>query len=96
MSDPNSFHLAVIFGYLCVLALYVPVSTLGYFAFGDGVNSNILKNLSSSSVITKCVEAMIAAHLLFSFIIVINPVSQQLEEWFKVPVGKLDMPILVT
>lgn len=95
MTNPNSFHLAVIFGYMCVLALYIPVSTLGYFAFGDLVNSNILQNLSSSSIVTKCVEAMIAAHLLFSFIIVINPVSQQLEEWLKVPAGKLDMDILI-
>lgn len=88
MKRPSTFHLAVIFAYLCVLALYLPVSTLGYFAYGDNIHPNVLKNLSSSSPVTKCVEALIASHLLFSFVIVINPVSQQLEEWLNVPAGR--------
>lgn len=88
MKHPNLFHIAVVFAYLCVLALYIPVSTLGYFAFGDNIQSNVLKNLGSSSPITKAVEALITAHLLFSFVIVINPVSQQLEEWLSVSAGR--------
>ena len=74
-------------GYICVLALYLPMSVLGFLAFGDGIKDNVLQNLSSTSGLTKCVEALISAHLLFSFIIVINPVSQQLEEWWDVPKG---------
>ena len=75
--------------YLTVLAMYLPVSILGFLAFGDDVQTNILSNLSSTSGITKSVAALIAAHLLFSFIIVVNPVSQQLEEWLNVPKGWL-------
>ena len=32
---------------------------------------------------------LIASHLLFSFVVVVNPVSQQLEEWLNVPKGWL-------
>ena len=73
--------------YLGVLAMYLPVAILGFLAFGDDMQTNILLNLSSTSGITKCVAALIASHLLFSFIIVINPVSQLLEEWLNVPKG---------
>jgi amino acid permease len=67
--------------------MYLPVSILGFLAFGDDVKTNVLLNLSSSSGMTKCVAALIASHLLFSFVIVINPVSQQVEEWLNVPKG---------
>ena len=87
MKQPGIFHHAVMLANVFVLALYLPVSTLGYFAYGDAVKTNILSNLSSTSVVTKCVQALFSSHLLFSYIIVINPVSQQLEEWLKVPKG---------
>lgn len=88
MKQPRLFPKSVIMGYSAVLALYLPVSFLGYLAYGEDVKTNILMNLSSTSAVTKCVSAMIALHLLFSFIIVINPVSQQLEEWLNIPKGK--------
>ena len=80
--------------YLAVLAMYLPVSVMGFVAFGDDVQTNVLSNLSSTSGVTKCVAALIALHLLFSFVIVINPVSQQLEEWLNVSKGKLLMMFL--
>ena len=87
MRQPSLFNSSIIMAYLTVLAMYLPVSILGFFAFGDDVQTNILMNLSSTSAVTKCVAALIASHLLFSFVIVVNPVSQQLEEWLNVPKG---------
>ena len=89
MKHPSLFNSSIVMAYLGVLAMYLPVAILGFLAFGDDVQTNILLNLSSTSGITKCVAALIASHLLFSFIIVINPVSQLLEEWLNVPKGLL-------
>ena len=93
MSHPSLFNSSIVMAYLGVLAMYLPVSILGFLAFGDNVQTNILHNLSSTSGITKCVAALIASHLLFSFVIVINPVSQLVEEWLNVPKGVLLMSI---
>lgn len=75
-------------GYFAVLAMYLPVSIVGFLSFQDDVKTNILMNLPSNSLGTKCVTTLVSIHLLFSFVIVLNPISQQLEEWFKLPVGR--------
>ena len=87
MKQPSLFNSSIVLAYIVVLLMYLPVSILGFVAFGDDVQTNVLMNLSSTSGVTKCVAALIASHLLFSFIIVLNPISQQLEEWLNVPKG---------
>lgn len=86
MKQPGLFGSSITIAYLVILAMYLPLSILGFLAFGDDVNVNIIKNLPASAI-SKCVAALISVHLLFSFIIVVNPVSQQVEEWLNVPKG---------
>ena len=87
MRKQSQFNSSIVLACFIILLMYLPVSILGFVAFGDDVQTNVLMNLSSTSGVTKCVAALTASHLLFSFIIVLNPVSQQLEEWLNVPKG---------
>ena len=69
--------------------MYLPVTVLGFVAYGKDITSNILDSVwvltSTSAVLSDIVLALITLHLLFSFVIVVNPVSQQLEELLSIP-----------
>ena len=63
--------------------MYFPVSTAGYAAYGNTVVSNILSSVSHGPMKT-IVTILITLHLLFGFIIVINPFSQEVEHVLKI------------
>lgn len=67
-----------------ILALYLPVTAGGYFVYGEDVDSNISISLSKTSLVTVA-NILMAIHLILAFLIVINPVCQELEEIFDVP-----------
>jgi vesicular inhibitory amino acid transporter len=68
------------------MAMYLPTSTAGYFVYGNTINENILKT-TTDSPITYVVQTLITLHLLFGFVIVINPFCQEIESKFGVPKG---------
>ncbi|XP_071113717.1 uncharacterized protein [Haliotis cracherodii] len=84
MKDESKFGRAVFFAYMIVLAMYLPVSTVGYFVYGKKLDPNVLQTVSSGPMLY-VVEIVITIHLLCAFIIVLNPFSQELEEIFKIP-----------
>ena len=63
--------------------MYFPVSTAGYYVYGKGVGSNVLGSVSHGPMKT-IVTILITLHLLFGFIIVINPFSQEVEHVLKI------------
>ena len=73
-------------------------------AYGKDITPNILESVGhnkhdSASVTLDIVLALITLHLLFSFTIVLNPVSQHFEELLRIPqskLGKLDEETPVT
>lgn len=69
-----------------VLAMYLPTSASAYFIYGDTVKDNILLT-TTDSPITYIVQTLITIHLLFGFVIVINPFCQEVESKFGVPKG---------
>lgn len=69
------------------MALYLPVAYGGYFVYGDKVKSNIALSLTHGYLVISA-EILLAVHLVLAFLIVINPVCQELEELFNVPPGK--------
>ena len=91
MKQPSHFNSSIVLAYITVLLMYLPISILGFLAFGDDVKANVLMNLSSTSGITKCASAMVTAHMLLCFVILLNPVSQQLEEWLNVPKDRVTL-----
>ena len=95
MKKSSKFPLSVFFAYIGVISMYLPVSVLGFLAYGEHVTSNILLSIHHNSldpraVILDIVLVLITAHLMFSFVIVLNPVSQQAEELFNLPMGELE------
>ena len=86
--------------------IFFPVGAVGYFVYGDDVNSNILLSLSDGmmranlnlvglkmytfllSGAPKIIgQLLISLHVFFAFLIISNPVYQELEELFRVPLS---------
>lgn len=67
-----------------ILALYLPVTVGGYLVYGEEVDSNVSLSLSKSWLVMVA-NILMAIHLVLAFLIVINPVCQELEEIFNVP-----------
>ena len=93
MKKSSRFPLSVFWAYIGVVSMYLPVTVLGFVAYGKDITSNILNSVGSnqhntSAVLSDIVLALITLHLLFSFVIVVNPVSQQFEELFSIPQGE--------
>lgn len=59
--------------------MYFPVASVGYFVYGTNIKDNILETVSTGPMLT-IVQVLITGHLVCSFIIVINPVCQEIEE----------------
>ena len=98
MKKASDFPSAVAWSYLGVISMYLPVSVLGFITFGKDIEDNILESIKHDvhnphTVILDIVLALITTHLLFSFVIVLNPVSQQFEAFFHVPQSKLGYAI---
>ncbi|XP_044732011.1 amino acid transporter AVT1I-like [Chrysoperla carnea] len=84
MINKKDFQKSIVIAFSIILALYLPVTAGGYFVYGDDVHPNIILSLSDSGLVTLANLCM-AFHLIFAFLIVINPVCQELEEIFQVP-----------
>lgn len=74
------------FLFLGILTLYLLVSCIGYFIFGNQVDANITETITSGPL---CMTAQILLiiHLFCAFIVVINPSFQDLEEYLHLPHG---------
>ena len=93
MKKSSKFPQSVFWAYVAVISMYLPVSVLAFVAYGKDTTSNILNSVghnehNASSLTLDIVIALITLHLLFSFVIVINPVSQQFEELLSIPQGE--------
>ena len=93
MRKASRFPLSVFWAYIGVISMYLPVSVLGFLAYGKDISPNILDSVghndhNTSSITLDIVLALITVHLLFSFVIVLNPVSQQFEELLSIPQSK--------
>ncbi|XP_039287493.1 amino acid transporter AVT1A-like isoform X1 [Nilaparvata lugens] len=84
MTHREKFPKSVAIGFAVIFLLYLPVSFGGYFVYGDAVNSNILLSLQRGPF-ELVANILMAMHLLLAFFIVVNPVSQEIEEIFDIP-----------
>lgn len=60
------------------------MASIGYFVYGDSVNANILQSLPPGGL-RVTVEILITGHLVLAFVILVNPMAQDLEEFLKIP-----------
>ncbi|XP_065557239.1 uncharacterized protein LOC136025283 isoform X2 [Artemia franciscana] len=84
MKDKTKFPKAVAIAFVGLMLIYFPMATTGYYVYGDSVDSNILNNLSQGPM-TVAAQVLIGAHVFSAFIIIFNPVCQELEKALKVP-----------
>ncbi|XP_049818819.1 uncharacterized protein LOC109600018 [Aethina tumida] len=84
MKDKNKFSTCVIIAFSVILVLYLPISAGGYYVYGEDVDFNISRSLSKSLYVYLA-NILMAIHLIFAFLIVTNPVSQELEEALNIP-----------
>ena len=91
MKEPQKFTTAATSAFLIVLMMYLPSCIFPYIVYGASNNANALQTIKnqgdvgSARYIGVVAEILITLHLLFSFLIVLNPVSQQFEEFLKWP-----------
>ncbi|XP_014247204.1 amino acid transporter AVT1A-like isoform X1 [Cimex lectularius] len=74
-----------VFGAFCViLLLYLPISIGAFFIYGDNTNANIVLSLSRGPYVLLA-NIFMACHLILAFLIVVNPVCQEVENIFNTP-----------
>ncbi|XP_054155610.1 uncharacterized protein LOC128954069 [Oppia nitens] len=84
MKEKDKFPKAVIYGFIGLLLLYIPVSGGGYGVFGDQTAENIVQNLPQSAL-TTVIDCFFLVHCYTAFLIIVNPVLLELEDMLKIP-----------
>ncbi|CAG4984475.1 unnamed protein product [Parnassius apollo] len=84
MTDKSMFSKSVHYSFLAILALYLPIAIAGYGVYGESVGSNVATSLSATPL-TLVGNIFMAIHLVSAFIIIINPVCQEMEELYNIP-----------
>lgn len=68
MKDKRKFPKSVLIGFIMLIILYAPIAIIGFMAFGDDTNKNIIINLKDGP--RKLIaEILMASHLLFAFLL---------------------------
>lgn len=68
--------------------LYLPVAVAGYYGFGNGACSNITDCLQIEWIKTTT-TILVTAHVIFSFIILMNPPAQEIEGILGIPAREM-------
>ena len=85
-SNARKFPQAVYWSYGIVMVMYIPIAAISFYSFGAATQDNILKNLGDS-IPAKITEAALAAHVVFAYVVFMNPVFFLVER--KVHLDKL-------
>ncbi|CAH2035841.1 unnamed protein product, partial [Iphiclides podalirius] len=84
MVEKSKFSKSVQYSFLAILALYLPIAIAGYSVYGESVAPNVAGSLSATPL-TLVGNIFMAVHLLSAFIIIVNPVCQEMEELYNIP-----------
>lgn len=75
-----------------MLILYLLIAIGGYAVYGERVLPNVALSMSATPL-TLAANVLMAIHLLSAFIIIINPVCQEVEELYNVPRGRYQVSL---
>ncbi|KAH7939862.1 hypothetical protein HPB52_018396 [Rhipicephalus sanguineus] len=84
MKDRSRFPMAVAYATIALVGLYVVMATLGYLTFGNEVGANILMSIGDGGV-SIAVQLLFIVHLITGFLIIINPMCQEVEGHIGIP-----------
>ncbi|KAF5278130.1 hypothetical protein FQR65_LT03646 [Abscondita terminalis] len=84
MINKRKFSFSISIAFTVIMMLYLPIAIGGYLIYGEHVQANVAISLGHSSL-SVLANMLMGIHLIFAFLIVINPVCQELEEAFDVP-----------
>ncbi|XP_053624469.2 uncharacterized protein LOC128683182 [Plodia interpunctella] len=84
MADKSKFSNSLQYSFAAILCLYLPIAISGYAVYGESVAPNVSASLSTTPL-TLVGNILMALHLMAAFIIIINPVCQEMEELYNVP-----------
>lgn len=84
MKEPKKFKLALIIGYMIVALMYIPTTAASFVRYGDKLSDNILETLPQGAANTVA-SILMTTHLVSGIIIILNPVTQELEHVLKIP-----------
>lgn len=72
----------------------MPVGLAGFLVYGDNVEANIINSLPSGGI-SATVNILITSHLLMAYLIVVNPINQELEGFLNIADSK-SVPLFFT
>lgn len=76
-----------ILGKLNFLSKDIKIYVLGAITYGDSLGDSIINSLQTRWI-QSAVNIFITLHIIFTLIIMFNPLNQDIEEALKVPHGK--------
>jgi vesicular inhibitory amino acid transporter len=87
MRQPTKFPKAIVRSYAAMFFYYLPVSILGYIVYGfDALaNEDSILPVLPKGWIQDSVTVLITLHVMFGFIIFVNPINQEMESVFRIP-----------
>ncbi|RUS74069.1 hypothetical protein EGW08_018176 [Elysia chlorotica] len=84
MQSPEKFGYSAAIGFSSVLCMYIPVAVIGYMIYGSNLQDNVLVSILPGPL-QSIAMVLMSAHLLAAFVIILNPVNQEMEDRFAVP-----------
>ncbi|PAV73887.1 hypothetical protein WR25_16071 [Diploscapter pachys] len=84
MRKPYHFNRSVIYSYLLITFFYFLIPVVGFEAYGNSMVDTIIPSIQTTWI-SQSVNILITLHVMPTVIIVFSPLSQQVEEWTRVP-----------
>uniref|UniRef100_A0A2S2NQH5 Lysine histidine transporter 1 n=1 Tax=Schizaphis graminum TaxID=13262 RepID=A0A2S2NQH5_SCHGA len=84
MFKRDEFSRSVVTSFIILAILFGSIVVGGYVVYGHTINPNILMSLGDSWLSYAAIILM-AGHLILGFVIIVKPVSEQVESFFNTP-----------
>lgn len=84
MRRPRQFTRSSVLAFAIVSCMYVPISYLGVFVYGNSLHDSIISSIQTG-IIQLFANLFIAIHCVLTLTIVINPLNQELEHLLNTP-----------